>query len=196
MRKKISMQDVEQNLSDDEEKSRGSSQNDLSGVGTGNTGNRNRLTVGSTNSNSDHGRDRNSTPSPNMRFNKNNRTALATSKVDDYNMREIGGGNVNFSDDPRQMTREQLMDMVQRQRDELDYKESQVTHLEQYVDTLLVKIISCNPELLNSDFAPTSRDAHNKLEERHSLDMQRRNNSNMGGDANTRGGQMKNRKWR
>lgn len=166
------MNDVDQNLSDDDSKSRNSSHADMMSTTMSN----NRLNVTTGNS-------RENTPSPRMgsKFRDLNRSGdqhnRSSDYVKDYSMREIGGGTYDQDDDPRNMSRDQLMDMVQRQKDELDYKDAQVKHLEEYVDTLLVKIISCNPEILNSEFSPSHGDAHNKLEEKHSIDMQRRNGS-------------------
>ena len=132
-----------------------------------------------------------------MNANNNTRNANTNPFGNDYStMREIGGGSYDKDDDPRNMSHEQLMDMVQRQRDEMDYKDAQIKHLEEYVDTLLVKIISCNPEILNSEFAPTSSDAHAKLEEKHSLDMQRNRSAvvdagGFPGSPGGKGGMMK-----
>lgn len=65
------------------------------------------------------------------------------------------------------MTKEQLIEMVERQKGELSYRDDQVKKLEEYVDRLLLKIISINPEMLNHDFAPESSEVHETLEKRH-----------------------------
>jgi len=169
-RKKISMNDMNENIDDYEESyddhksQKTNSSANLSNSGHTGHNHKTRLQVPN-----NIGDSREMTPSPRASRNQSGKNPFGN----DYTMREIGGGSYDKDDDPRNMSHEQLMDMVQRQRDEMDYKDAQIKHLEEYVDTLLVKIISCNPEILNSEFAPTSSDAHKKLEEKHSLDMQR-----------------------
>lgn len=70
------------------------------------------------------------------------------------------------------MSKEQLIETIERQKGELSYRDDQVKKLEEYVDRLLLKIISINPEMLNHDFAPQSSEVHAALEQRHNDQQQ------------------------
>jgi hypothetical protein len=190
MRKKISMAEVQ--LSDDDAKSGKSgkserspeirrnsnfiNQSTTSGYNTSSQTNKTRLTVEQSNS-----LDRGSTPSPsgykasgsglNAPSNPHSNPALSSSSFKN-SINNLRSNAAPFTNDYSggeycALNKEQLIDMVERQKGELSYRDDQVKKLEEYVDSLLMKIISINPEMLNHDFAPDSSEVHDQLEKRH-----------------------------
>ena len=184
MRKKISMAEV--HLSDDDQKSAKSApsppttrnsqflnnNNNQSTTSGYSSYNKTRLTVDHNNS-----LDRNSTPSPSgykatgSGINSNPALSSSSFKNSINNLRNndiISNPFGEYSNGEYSgMTKEQLIEMVERQKGELSYRDDQVKKLEEYVDRLLLKIISINPEMLNHDFAPESSEVHETLEKRH-----------------------------